>query len=279
MEKIILVILGAAPAPNALNFACYLSDLTRSRLTGLFFQKDLYTEQPALKQLYGMTYVESIVSGDLPEHNVKKRQIEEHMRNFKENCEEKGIQASTRYIQEPILEEIISESRFSDLIIVDAAVSYTTEAKDIPATLLKEILSSAQCPVIIAPVIQEPIEEIVFCYDGSPSSIFAMKQLTYLLPELTESRGTVLQIQKEGEVAPSEKKMITTWLSKHFTYSDFTVLKGNTEDELFTYLLKKKHALIVMGAYGRGIVSRFFKHSHADLLIKTLAYPVFITHY
>ncbi len=37
--------------------------------------------------------------------------------------------------------------------------------------------------------------------------------------------------------------------------------------------------MVVMGAYGRNMLSRFFRQSHADLLIKTLAYPVFSTHF
>ena len=34
-----------------------------------------------------------------------------------------------------------------------------------------------------------------------------------------------------------------------------------------------------MGAYGRSPVSRFFRKSHADIIIKTTALPIFIFHY
>jgi nucleotide-binding universal stress UspA family protein len=33
-----------------------------------------------------------------------------------------------------------------------------------------------------------------------------------------------------------------------------------------------------MGAYGRTSVSRFFSHSHADILLKTISQPLFISH-
>ncbi|SKC97858.1 hypothetical protein SAMN05660461_1026 [Chitinophaga ginsengisegetis] len=278
MEKILLVVCGATPTLSAINFACYLSDITRSRLTGLFFEKDTYADKPEIKKVYGMPYVESITSRDLPEYGRKTRKAEDHIRLFEETCDEKGIAAYSKYINGPALEDIIEESRFADLIIADAAVSDISKIQEAPSPFLQKLLISAQCPVIIAPSSFTPIEEIVFCYDGSPSAVFAMKQLTYTLPELGEARATVVQI-KEEEIKGDEKKRITNWLSKHFEYADITTIKGGSEKALFDYLLRKQHALVVMGAYGRNMVSRLFRHSHADLLIKTLAYPVFITHY
>lgn len=279
MEKILLVMCGAAPTQSALNFACYLADMTRSRLTGFFFEKEHYTSEPALKQVYGMPYVESVTSGGLPEHYLKAERIEDHMRLFEYTCESKGIPASIRYLEDNIIESLINESRFADLIIADAAVSYISKTQETPSALLQHLLAAAQCPIIIAPSSSfTPVNEVVFCYDGSPSAIFAMKQLTYLLPELGESKATVIQISEE-DIHADEKKRITTWMSRHFENSDFVTLKGKTDQALFDYLLKKQQALVVMGAYGRSIVSRLFKHSHADLLIKKLAYPLFITHY
>jgi len=278
MEKILLVICGTSPSLNAINFACYLSDITRSRLTGFFFEKNAYADTPEMKKAYGIPYIESITSRDLPDYKKKTQNAADHIRLFEETCDGKGISASAKYISGPILEHAIEESRFADRIIADAAVSDISKTQEIPSPFLQQLLGSAQCPVIIAPSSFTPIEEIVFCYDGSPSSVFAMKQLTYILPELGETRATVVQI-KEEEIRGEERKRIANWLSKHFEYADITTIKGNSEKALFDYLLKKQHALVVMGAYGRNMVSRLLRHSHADLLIKTLAYPVFITHY
>lgn len=278
MEKILLVMCGAAPTRNALNFACYLSDITRSRLTGFFFERALYARQPELKQLYGMPYLESITAGDLPEQRTKTKKAGDYMREFEETCDVKGIPATARYLEDSILDNIIEESKFADLIIADAAVSAVSNSHEAPSPFLQQLLATAQCPVIIAPSAFTSIDEIVFCYDGSPSSVFAMKQLTYLLPELSETRATVIQI-KEEVMPAGEKKRIANWLSRRFESAEITTLKGNSEQVLFDYLLKRQNAMVVMGAYGRSIVSRLFRHSHADLLIKTLAYPLFITHY
>ena len=279
MEKVILVVMGATPSANATDFACYISEMVRCRLTGFFFENHQYKDIPAIQIAYGIPYVETIVTSDLPDDVSRQEKLDESMRHFRETCEKKGIQASARLLETPVLEKIIAESQFADLIIADATVSGASLSKEAPSSFLRELLAGARCPVLIAPVIHAPAEEVVFCYDGSPSSIFAMKQFTYLFPEMAGARGTVVQVNKEGDIAEAEKNRIRTWLTRHYDYSDIAVLQGNTEDELFTFLLEKKFAMIVTGAYGRSMISRFFRQSHADALIRTLNYPIFITHY
>jgi len=279
MEKILLVVIGSAPAANALEFACHLSGMSRSKLAGYFFESSQYAARPTMKTVHGMPYVETVLSSDMPDYDLKRKKMEAHIRLFQSTCDEKGIPASVHYMDEPVLEGLIAESRFADLIVVDAAASYTPDSEEAPNPFVKELLAGAQCPVIIAPSANTAVDEIVFCYDGSPSALFAMKQFTYLLPELTDTKGTIVQVKKKDELPAEEKRRATAWLSRHFSYVDYVTLEGKPEDELITYLLKKKYCMVVMGAYGRNMVSRFFKHSHADLLIKTLAYPLFITHY
>jgi len=279
MEKILLVVIGAAPTANALEFACHLSGISRSKLAGYFFESSQYGVYPNMKTIYGMPYIETIVSSDMPDYDVKQRKMEEHVRLFQSACYEKGIPSSAHYMEEPILEGLIAASRFADLMVVDAAASYRPDIKEAPSHFVRELLAGAQCPVMIAPSANTAVDEVVFCYDGSPSALFAMKQFTYLLPEMTDTKGTIVQVKKSDELPTEEKRRATAWLSRHFSYADYVTLEGKPEDELITYLLKKKSCMVVMGAYGRNMVSRFFRHSHADLLIKTLAYPLFITHY
>ena len=60
---------------------------------------------------------------------------------------------------------------------------------------------------------------------------------------------------------------------------EFVILKGDASDELFAYLIGKEDAIVVMGAYGRDMISRFIRPSHARLIVKTINLPIFISHY
>jgi nucleotide-binding universal stress UspA family protein len=133
--------------------------------------------------------------------------------------------------------------------------------------------------VIIAPENFEDLQEIVFTYDGSRSAAFAIKQFAYLFPQLSEKRAIILQINEAGEWDEQEKYRFGEWLQNRYSAIGFQALQGNTDDRLFDYLFKRKNSMVVMGAYGRNAISRFFKKSHADRIIKTTTIPVFISHY
>lgn len=279
MEKVILVVLGENPERNALDFAGYLSGLGRVRLEGIFLEDTAYEEKAVQKRTFGMPYVESIVAQDFPDYREKKEKTERNMRTFLAICEEKGIVASAQRLLLCNAANIIEVSRFADMIIVDASVS-CPDGEDEPPPYLRQLLESAYCPIMIAPVLHAPVEEVVFCYDGGASAIFAMKQFSYLMPEFNDLKGTVVRVnQGNSEALPEEKRMLMMWMSRRYSYVDYATLSGQTEEALFAYMLRKQHALIVMGAYGRNMISRFFRRSHSDLLIKSLAFPLFITHY
>jgi len=76
-----------------------------------------------------------------------------------------------------------------------------------------------------------------------------------------------------------DNKLMKEFMHRHFPKATYTVLKGDAEDEISTYLkMQKENALVVLGAYQRDMVSRFFKRSLADCLIENVNLPLFIAH-
>jgi hypothetical protein len=122
------------------------------------------------------------------------------------------------------------------------------------------------------------MDEVIFAYDGSASSVFAIKQFTYLFPVFKNKKAVVVNVNKQERSAIDEQFKMKEWLSAHYQDVNFVILSGNASDELFGYLLEKKNAIVVLGAYGRGILSRFLKPSHASLLLRTINLPIFIAH-
>jgi len=263
MEKIILVVCSTT-SNNAVDFACYLSDISHAKLIGYSFKMN--EEETNVLQTRSMLNTDTGDS-DSPEMSIsEKKSTTSVMQTFEDACEARGIKASIRYTEGPVLNNIIPESRFADLIIVDAT-----------APFLQKLLVSAQCPVIVAPRHCTSINEVVFCYDGSRSAIFAMKQLIYLLPELGDKKATIVHMGVTT-IPHVEKKSLASWLSRHFECITITTLKDNTAETLSDFLQNRQEALVVMGAYGRNLLSRLIKHSYADQLIKAPAHTIFITH-
>jgi len=58
MEKILLAIDATTPNKNALEFACHLAGLTKSKITVDFLENLVADEKPSLKQMQGLRYVD-----------------------------------------------------------------------------------------------------------------------------------------------------------------------------------------------------------------------------
>jgi hypothetical protein len=279
MEKILLAIDGINPSANALDFACYLGCLSNSKVTGAFLENFIADEKPVLEQTKGISYINWEIDKTSEEYKRKIEKIEKNIALFKEGCEKRGVRYSIHKDSGMPTKEVIAESRYADVLVLDAETSFSKKFEGVPTEFVKDILKDSECPVIVAPESFDGIDEIVLTYNGSKSSVYAIKQFCYLFPKLKDKKVTVIEIDEEGLCSAEEKEKFKEWLNGHYASIKLDVLKGETEAELFAYLLRKKNVFIVMGAYGRSAISQFFRHSRADLLIKTITQAIFIAHF
>ncbi|HTI10566.1 MAG TPA: universal stress protein [Puia sp.] len=261
MEKILLALDPQHINMNTIDFACYLSRLTHSRLTGVFLEDSL-----------------SVPVTHLPEKGGKGT-TEESILTFKTACDCRGIQTLVHRDRGVPASEVVEESRFADVIIVDPETSFTPKNEPLPGRFVKDILVESECPVVIAPYSFNTIDDIIFSYNGTKSSVFAIKQFAYLFPELRQKKAIVVSVRDDGEEVLEEQFKIKEWMKDHYDEVEYVVLKGSPSDQLFGYLIERKNGIVVMGAYGRGMLSRLFKPSHARLIVKTINLPIFISHY
>lgn len=279
MEKILLAINPERSSTSTIDFACYLAKLTHSRLTAVFLEQTAGTLVPELRSVFGGAYVETILESDILPGENRDSQWQRSVQAFENACANRGVNSSFHREEGVPLEELVAESRFADMLILDAEMSFLDQPEVIPTGFVKEVLAKSECPVVIAPYSFYEIDEIVFAYDGSASSVFAMKQFTYLLPELSDKKVMIVQVDDHDESQTIDNSKVRELLSMHYGSIGFELLRGKAADKLFGYLLKKKNVFVVMGAFGRNMLSAFFRHSTAELLIKTVNLPVFIAHH
>jgi len=279
MEKILLAIDSSNMNMNALEFACYLAKLTKSKITAVFLENLVFGEKPVMKQIHGMAYTETIVESDLPDYPEKQKRIQDNIRFFKQACENRGARWNIHRDKGVPTEDLIKESRYADLLVVSAETSFAKKFERIPTKFVKNILENAECPVVISPESFDAADEIVFAFDGSRSSMIALRQFTYLFPEYRNKKATVLEVSESGSTKVEEKDKVTEWLNAHYTNTEFVILPGEAKDEIFSYLLNKKNIFLVMGSYGRSMLSNLFKPSSAKRVMRVLSLPVFIAHY
>lgn len=279
MEKILLAINAENPNPHALDFACYLANLTKSMLTGVFLENLIVDEVFVLQENYSGKEFNWEIDRNSESYREKRKMIQKNIELFRSACEKRSVRYNLHGDCGDPAGDIVRESRFADVIVLDAETTFNKTFEGVPTHFVKSVLKDTECPVIIAPESFDSIDEIIFTYNGGKSSMFAIKQFCHLFPELDDKKITVLQIEEESNSIDDEKEKFREWISGHYSSIGFETVKGDAETELFAHLLKKQNVFIVMGAYGRSALSQFFKHSRADLLIKTVTQAIFIAHY
>lgn len=274
MEKILLAIDSQRINYSVIEFAHYVAKLTGSKLTGIFIEAPVYETISETNEIKNHSGNEKNVLST--ESGKAFMNAEQSILFFKEACTKEKFHFEVLRDQVSLLEDLIFESRFADLLIIDAEAS--NNQIDDGSYFAKEILAKAECPVIVTPASFKGIDEVVFCYDGSRSAVFAMKQFTYLFPQFSDKKVVVLEVNEEDVSTIYEKEKIRGLLKGHYSQIGFQVLNGDPTIELFTYLLQKKNAFIVMGAYGRKMMSNILNRSRADLVLRITDLPFFITH-
>jgi hypothetical protein len=271
MCKILLAIDAQNINSNSIDFGCFIASLTNSKLTGVFLENLMAEEMRELNSI-------STYSNEIPSSDEGNEKTESNIRTFREACAKRGVITNIHRKRGMPIKEMIEESRFVDMIIVDTEMSFKKKTESDPSDFVKNLMQEAECPVIISPESFNGIDEIVFTYDASRSSVLAMKQFTYLFPQFHEKKITILEINKENEITVRSKPKISEWLKTHYDQVNFTVLTGDPSEELFKYFLDKKNLLLVMGAFGRGKFSSLLRPSRATLVVKTISLPIFIAH-
>ena len=279
MEKILIAINVSQYNSNVMDFACFLADLTHSKITGIFLENLQEDELPSRKSLFGNPYIESIVADDIIENRNRIKLSESCIKLFESSCTNKGL--SYKILREKGTPEdaIISESRFTDLLILDAEMSFEQEKEATPTSFVRRLLPELECPVVIAPFSFYGVDEVLLAYDGGGSSVFAIKQFTYLLPQFSGRKLTVLQVDENEDISIIDRQKIRELLEPHYSSIDFQVLHGKPADEIFGYLIEKKNVFVVMGAFSHKFLSGLFHHSTAELILKAVNLPVFIAHH
>lgn len=277
MRKLMIALDAEKPDQQSVLFGYYLARLTRSGITGIFLENLSAEDTQAEDFVYSSVFTGTDKQGGEPEIKFKEKASLENIRTFKAATEKQGIACRVHRDQGVPIEELLTESRYADVIITGPML-FGASPLEIPADMVEDLLIKSECPVMITSHRAEPVAKILFASDGSASSLFAIKQFTYLFPELNAAEMIVLQADEDAVFSETQKEKLYEYLKEHYSRIDFKDLRGKPRDELFDFTLREHNACLVMGAYGRNWLSRLFKPSTAGLVLKINNLPVFISH-
>ena len=275
MEKIVVVCDSHKIDMSTIDFGCYLSKLTHSSLSGILLDNTIQDIIAEKTHMPHYATAEKSRTGDPVVMDSDQAMI-----YFMEQSRKRGVHSDVVVSKGAPSETVLYESRFADLLVVAPDLTFLGDADDLPSSFVKHLLVKSECPVILAPHSFEKIDQITFCYDGTASSLFSIKQFTYLFPQfknmpvmLLEVRDSVIREADEGHTRT------LSWLKAHYDHVNFHFLQGRVNEELLIYFMDKKDVFIVMGAFGRNLVSILFRKSTSEKVIQSADLPLFIAHH
>lgn len=277
MKKIVYALNPLKFKIRNLDFISFICRQADSSLHVVFFENNMVDDIPdAIIKQAAMDMGIDDISKDL--EALKQKISSANMLRFKTAWDNYGIPCYMHRNCNSPMEEMVLESRYADLIILDLSLSFSSHDESVPSDFVRKYLHHAECPVIILPVSFHGIEEIVFTYDGGESSIYAIKQFTHLFPMLSAYKAVVISINPDN-IEMEEKYKFREWMHGHYKSIDFQTTAGNVGHGLVEMLHNRANVLIVLGAYGRSFISSFFNPSHADPVLKWVGQAIFIAHH
>lgn len=276
MKKLLVAFDGLNYSPSLTKYAIEMGKESDSLVVGVFLYDLRYTN---LIFTYAYEIPATLAySVDKIERDDEKK-IRASIKAFTADCEKAGISCKVHLDSGVPLMELLKESAFADMILVDATTSFFDFGEETPSAFLKDLLAESKCPVMIVPTRAEEIKNVIISYDGTESSVYAMKMFSYLFPEWNNKNTTVVSVNKGSSNHLPESRNVKDLAARHFKNLNFEILNGDVADVLPKFLKKNKtNSVVVMGAYGRSALSRIIHSSMSNKVIKELKMPVFITH-
>jgi len=277
MNKIIAAFDALRFSDSTLEYSIYLAKKYKSHVVGVFLQESTRVGYAVYATLVensvpGRTIFDEIALAD-------KKANEMAIARFEESCREAGVNFSIHRDKKSAFEELIHETIFADLLVIDAWETFSYIETGMPGWFMKNVLHHVHCPVLVVPRKFYPIEKLALLYDGSPSSVHAIRMFNYVFPEMNQLE-TQLVSAKEDDLSLHlpDNKLLKEWMKRHFPKVTYQVIEGYEKDIVALLKNEEPGILVVAGAYHRSTLSMWFHKSLANLLIKELRAPLFIAH-
>ena len=276
MKKITAAFDGLKYNKATAAYAQAIAAADEALLSGVFLEDFLYHSFNFL-DMVGET---AIPGGKLKQLRDADKQTRANARSiFKESCITQNISYTIHEDTTFALQDLLKESIYTDLLVMGMDETLTHYPETRPTSFIRNTLAGIQCPVLLVPLSYTPIQKVILLYDGSLSSVYAIRMFHHMLRWLGSISTCVLYVSKKAEQALPEDTLMREFIESHYPNALYLTLQGDVEEMILNYLQKEKPGtLVVLGAYQRSSVSRLFRPSLADRLMEVLDLPLFVAH-
>src|SRR5688500_14890697 len=269
MLRVSIQVDGSHFSDGAFRFARQLSEVANISIAASFLRQSNFVNLWNPAPLIGIPPLPFGDENALEEESTEK---------FKAACERAGLNYHIHnYEYSTGFPALQKQTRFSDLFLLGSEVFFKNVSEKLPNEYLKDLLHISECPVIIVPEMVEFPSTIVLAYDGSESSVYAIRQFATLFPAFADKK-TILAFAGHRDVEIPDLEYIRDFASCHF--NNFGWEKPDaTGGKAFRYWLDGiENPMVVCGSFGRSDLSEAIRKSFITDVIHNRTAIVFIAH-
>jgi hypothetical protein len=271
MRKVIIPFDGGRFSESSILFSINLNKSEPIILTGIFFSKvdflSFFLFPPSIANVLTR-----------PPKELEKKDIEKNIERFVERCRSNNIEYKIHEdIDDYAIPQLTKETRFADLMIIGSEIFNSNISEKNSNSFLKDTLQHTECPVLVVPEKFYSPSQNILAYDGSASSVFAIKQFAYLFPELCNHKTILVYASEETDDIPAQQN-IEELAASHFNDLAITLLNSGGRKNFSEWVLKHENPLLISGSFGRSGFSSLFTKSFVTNIIEAHKTHVFIAH-
>lgn len=276
MKKILAAFDGLKYSESTAAYALDIASRTNSKVIAVFLEDFTYHSYKMV-DIIGQEYVEE---QRVVELNRKDSEIrDKSVALFKNACVAAGVEFSIHRDKNIAIRELVHESVYSDLLIIENDETLTHYTEDLPTRFVRTLLEMAECPVLLVPPEYQQIRKVIFMYDGASASVYAIKKFGCLMDMEGLAVDVVCVRKNRGDKVLPDSRLIKEWFGLHYPNANFHVYHGDQTSRIDSYLADHgKDSVVVLGAYARGSISRMLQKSTADMIMQNLDVPLFVAH-
>ena len=273
MRKVILAFDSAQFSEGAFEFARRMNEKQPIILTGVFLPQADYANLWSYSNAPGNPLFIPLVEEDDTEA------VQKNIDHFEQLCRDNNIGFKThKDFFNFALPELKKETRYADLLILGSETFYKNLEAGEPNQYLKDALHAAECPVLVVPEKFDFPEKNLLAYDGSESSVYAIKHFAYLFPEFSGNKTLLVTADRDVVNIPVDEQYIKELATAHFPDCSLLMMETTSRAHFLNWIKEKSSTILVTGSFGRSFLSQLFKKSFVSDVIRDHKLPVFITH-
>ena len=273
-SKILLGLDGSAYAQAAIEYASQLALAHNAAITGVAI-----IDLPGIKSssgpmpIGGAHYETQLEEQLLEEAEEKAKAI---LDDFARICEARQVNAVLHADTGRPFSEIIEESKFHDFIVVGKRTFFQYTADETYETL-EQILKNGLTPVLAVPDSVREIKNVLVAYDNS-APVSKAVHMFLLLGIWNACDITLLTVNDDAEVGQALLENLAGFFESYGIKPDLVTQSGHPDEVVKSYIAENDIDMLVMGAYGRKSIRKFFVGSVTQHLIQETTIPLFLYH-